>query len=76
MIINCISFSRPSKKDPFFGVGLPMVKSDFDLQWKDFPQTVLMPCGKKFKFNSMDEVPKENLRCPCGHPDHWIVKYF
>ena len=76
MIINAISLSKNMFTKRRFGIGLPMVKSDHDLQWKDFPQIVLMPCGKKFRFNSADEVPKENLRCPCGHPDHWIVKYF
>jgi len=76
MIVNALAFGRNGFTGKWLGIGLPMVKSDHDLQWKDFPQIVLMPCGRKFKFNSEDEVPKENTRCPCGHPDHWIVKYF
>ena len=76
MIINALSLSKNAFTGRRMGIGLPMVKSDSDLQWKDFPQTVLMPCGKKFKFDSLEQVPKENTKCPCGHPDHWIVKYF
>ncbi len=76
MIVNAIALSKNPRGGGRFGIGLPMVKSERDLQWKDFPQIVLMPCGKKFKFNSADEVPKQDVKCPCGHPDHWIVKYF
>ena len=40
-----------------------------------FPQTLYMSCGYKDKVESFDQIPLFNVPCPCGNPNHWIVKY-
>jgi len=40
-----------------------------------FPQTLYMSCGHKMTFHSAEKLPNQNIPCPCGNPNHWIVKY-
>lgn len=36
---------------------------------------ISMPCGVKRRYDSPDELPSRSLACPCGDPNHWIVRY-
>jgi len=40
-----------------------------------FPQTLYMSCGYKLFVASPEKLPNQNIACPCGNPDHWVVKY-
>ncbi len=40
-----------------------------------FPFDFKMPCGFLGKYQSLDEVPLEDVPCPCGNPQHWFVRY-
>jgi len=40
-----------------------------------FPQTLYMSCGYRMTFHSEEKLPNQNIPCPCGNPNHWIVKY-
>lgn len=31
------------------------------------------PCGE-LVINSPEEFPEESVPCPCGHPNHWLLK--
>lgn len=43
-----------------------------------FPYEIKMPCGKCYVI-SLPEIimdsPIENIMCPCGNPNHYIVKF-
>lgn len=34
-----------------------------------------MSCGGSVVYRSLDEIPAESTPCPCGNPDHWLIKY-
>ena len=38
------------------------------------PLTIEMPCGKSFTADSLDDL-KQDVPCPCGNLDHWIVRW-
>jgi len=38
-------------------------------------QLLIMPCGVIVKYKSIEEIPDEDISCPCGDPNHWLVKY-
>lgn len=40
-----------------------------------FPQIIYMSCGHKEKFEGLEFIPPFDAPCPCGNPNHWIVKY-
>lgn len=43
-----------------------------------FPHTVEMPCGHKETFESPASIwalPIKDLPCPCGNPNHYIVRF-
>lgn len=38
-------------------------------------QTILnaqMPCGTEIQY-VRELLPLEDVQCPCGHPDHWLI---
>ena len=39
-----------------------------------FPMTVVMPCGFTISYNSLDDLPRETVLCPCSNPAHILVK--
>lgn len=41
----------------------------------DLPYRFVFPCGKVFELNNFSDLPRENVPCPCGNPNHWFVKY-
>jgi len=43
--------------------------------FKDKVPEVVMPCGSKVKYNTIFDIPNEDIPCPCGNPNHWLVKY-
>ena len=36
---------------------------------------IIMPCGEKYEFFKFKDIPDKNLRCACGNPKHWVIKY-
>lgn len=34
-----------------------------------------MPCGSVVVYKTADMVPAESVPCPCGDPNHWVIKY-
>lgn len=36
---------------------------------------ITMPCDTRITYRTFNEIPKEDVPCPCGNPKHWIVKY-
>jgi hypothetical protein len=39
------------------------------------PFSCILPCGNEYSVESIDDLPKADLPCPCGNPNHWFVKY-
>lgn len=37
--------------------------------------TITMPCGKEWRFRAVSDIPFGDLPCPCGRPDHYLIKY-
>jgi hypothetical protein len=42
---------------------------------KNLPFEYRMPCGWSYRLKAIEDLPKEDLPCPCGNPEHWFVKY-
>jgi hypothetical protein len=40
-----------------------------------FPQIAYMSCGNRWRLGSIEDVPIQNIPCPCGNPNHWLVRY-
>jgi hypothetical protein len=43
----------------------------------DFPRinlTIQTPCGRKIFYKYIDDVPDVDVPCPCGNPNHWVIK--
>jgi hypothetical protein len=41
----------------------------------DGPLFVMMECGNSIFYSMPEEIPECDTPCPCGNPDHWLVKY-
>jgi hypothetical protein len=42
------------------------------------PDTYLsinMPCGSHVEYKTPNDIPDEDVPCPCGDPKHWMIKY-
>lgn len=33
-----------------------------------------LPCGNRNNFASINDIPLYDVPCPCGNPNHWLVK--
>ncbi len=40
-----------------------------------FPVQYTLPCGNVARYETLDDVPMEDVPCPCGDPTHWFVQY-
>jgi hypothetical protein len=36
---------------------------------------LFMPCGAMRRYIAFDDIPWMSVRCPCGHPQHWLIHY-
>ena len=36
--------------------------------------TITMPCGHEQAFRELDDIPLENLRCPCSKAERFMIK--
>lgn len=36
---------------------------------------LFMPCGSMKRYIAFDDVPWQSVRCGCGHPQHWVIRY-
>ena len=42
----------------------------------DKPLLILeMPCGSRAEYPTYDDIPEVDVPCPCGNPNHWLIKY-
>lgn len=39
-----------------------------------WPLTITMPCGTVTTFETRSDVPMETVMCPCGDPNHVVLK--
>lgn len=42
---------------------------------KQLPFSYRMPCGETYALEAIEDLPEEDLPCPCGDKSHWFVKY-
>lgn len=42
---------------------------------KSLPFVHRMPCGEIYALDRIDDLPQDDLPCPCGDKSHWFVKY-
>lgn len=49
-----------------------MKEHDLD---EESPLEITMPCGETATFEKFDDIPMEDVRCTCGNPNHWFIKY-
>lgn len=47
-------------------------KAALESSW---PVIVRMPCGNSQRFDDFVCLPNEDIPCPCGNPNHYIVKF-
>lgn len=40
-----------------------------------WPLVITMPCCEQLVINSIQEIPADDVKCPCGKENHWLVKY-
>ena len=46
-----------------------------DAQLKNEPFiTITLNCGHKVVYQTFEDIPSEDVPCPCGNPKHWMVK--
>ena len=41
----------------------------------NYPYLIIMPCGYKLEYKNFDDIPEEDVSCPCGNPNHWLIRY-
>ncbi len=41
----------------------------------NLPITLTMPCGNFITYPDVEDIPMEDVLCPCGDSTHWLVKY-
>lgn len=39
------------------------------------PFTIGLPCGKTITCKTLEDIPLEDLPCPCGDPNHWLIRW-
>jgi len=42
---------------------------------KHLPHKTIMPCGYEYTILNIVDLPKSDMPCSCGNPEHWFVKY-
>jgi hypothetical protein len=50
------------------GVGVDVSQTDLLL-------TIEMPCGEKYYFATIWDFPLRDVRCRCGNPQHYVVRW-
>jgi len=35
----------------------------------------LKDCGGEASYKTWDDIPNESVPCPCGNPNHWLIRY-
>jgi len=38
------------------------------------PVEIEMPCGHVIRIMGWQDMPSEDIPCPCGDPTHWLAK--
>ena len=34
-----------------------------------------LDCGNAVDYKTFDDIPNEDVPCPCGNPKHWFIRY-
>lgn len=34
-----------------------------------------LDCGNSVNYKTFDDIPNEDVPCPCGSPKHWFIQY-
>jgi hypothetical protein len=58
----CLQYSLGCRDDTF---------GAFESLW---PYTIKMPCGSEMVIQNRAEFPIDDVPCPCGNPNHWMIK--
>lgn len=37
--------------------------------------TITMPCGQEIKYKTWEDIPDEDVPCPCGDKKHFFVRH-
>ena len=32
-------------------------------------------CGSTVNYKTFDDIPSQDVPCPCGNPNHWMIRY-
>jgi len=36
---------------------------------------IRLPCGNMLDIKQRRDIPLQDMPCPCGNPEHWLVKW-
>lgn len=76
---NVIRVPDGDLKDNYYGLLLQGPTRELILKAAEmklpFPGEVIMPCGEMLFLPDAASIPVESVRCPCGNPRHWLVKW-
>ncbi len=37
--------------------------------------SITMECGNSVDYGTFDDIPNEDVSCPCGDKSHWFIQY-
>ena len=57
----------------YVGISIRGTPAELKAEW--FPMAVPMPCGRKYFFEQLSDVPTETIPCSCGDPMHTVIQY-
>jgi len=58
------------------GVGSTVVQARENIgKAYGFPQILYMSCGYRQHIEKVEDIGFQDIPCPCGNLNHWIVKY-
>ncbi len=53
-----------------------MNTSDEETPTSVWPMNVALNCGSELEIKGPEDFPLESVRCPCGNPKHYFVKWY
>jgi len=80
----CVGILFQKSKDITWEQVMEEVKAETIRQWKeqvrqDIPDApaieITMPCSNRATYKTFEDIPLQDVPCPCGDPTHWLVQY-